>query len=318
MSKENEKQTDEIMTEAEEQKYREQAQDEVFGSSDSTTTPKEEVLENKEEKEVEEKENSTQLESTDDDVNSLESKKENVVLPKEDSLDKILKSIQVLNSTVSGMEGRLRQNESRVGNLTHEYKTAKKVAEETKASPTNEQMQEAAKTAGGWEDLKTNFPDWATAIESKINETNQDFISKNDFDQFKDSILKNDTSNNTTVTKEELKELELKLIDVLHPNWQETVNSQDFISWVQTQPIDIINKVNHSEDARDAINVLNTYKDQKQEIVNVQDIITSQDKRLKSSVITNKKHQTIKPKAESDMSEAELREKIQAEVFGGK
>ena len=234
-----------------------------------------------------------------------------------DRFDKILSAVQTLNQTVSTMEGRLKNSERRIGGITNELSAAKTAAAEQEVSPTKQQMQEAAKTDDSWDDLKKNFPDWANAFENKLADVTKNVVTKEDLAELRKTIK-------STTEDKDIAANELKLVTLFHPQWENTVKTDEFSTWITAQPVDIINKFNYSTDAVDAIDVLNRYKDSIKSIqtnstsdnVNeIKEIKDSREKRLAESVLSKTNHNIIKPKTEADMTEEELREHIAAKVF---
>jgi hypothetical protein len=116
--------------------------------------------------------------------------------------------------------------------------------------------------------------------------------------------------------------MEIKLVNLFHPDWENTVKTTEFTNWIKAQPIDMINKFNHSTDAVEAIDVLNQYKESIKVMptnndneADIKAIKESREKRLAESVLKKTNHKIIKTKAESDMTEEELRAHIANKVF---
>lgn len=320
---------DEINTKEEEQKIRAEAIKDTFNvevnpeeigisleiSEDVDVDKEQDVTVNIDKEETDEDP------SKDVDIKDSEKEKTNV---KTDKFDKILNAVQTLNQTVSGMEGRLKQSERRIGGITNELSAAKKAAEEQDDAPTEKQMKEAAKTEKSWEDLKENFPDWADAIEGRLNSITQNIVSKDDLSALRRELIEKESSIESydkVNDPNSVSPVEVKLVTLFHPGWEETVKTDDFINWIKAQPVDVMNKYAYSTDAVDAIDVLNRYnnsikKEPNNDEENVIAIKDARSKRLSESVLDKKKHQTIKPKAESDMTQEELWEHISAKVFG--
>ena len=314
---------DEIITKEEEQKVRQQAIKDTF-DEDIAVEDIETLLQDDTDDTITDKEDDKEIDKSDTIIDNPDDKdiKDNsetidaldTSSPSDDRFDKILSAVQTLNQTVSTMEGRLKQSERRIGGITNELSTAKKVAESQDNSPTEQQMKNAAETDDSWDDLKKNFPDWANAFESKLNDVTKNTVSKEDLAELRKTLKDSKTPDTS--------DMELKLVNLFHPHWREEVKTTEFSDWINAQSIDIINKYNHSTEAVDAIDVLNQYKESKITVTNNDDTKTDiknikavREKRLKESVLEKTNHKTIKVKAEADMSESELRAHIAKKVF---
>lgn len=232
-----------------------------------------------------------------------------------DKLDKIAKSLNKLTANVNGMENRLKQAERRVGGLNNKLSEAKKASKTTQESPTNKEIDEAAKTDEGWKDLQQNFPDWAKAFEDRIAESRKDLVSKNELESLREELSQ---------SPKEPKSIETRLVGVVHPDWKKVIASPEYREWLENQDSEIMTKAYHGKKAEEAIDVLNKFKAYRDtQTRNSEDTKESEkDKasqkkkdRLESSVVPNKKTKSRKPKAEADMTEEEYRRKVAAELF---
>jgi len=227
-------------------------------------------------------------------------------LPSE--LKEISKALNMLTSTVSVMENRLKQTESRIGGINNQLHEAKKVAKEVKSSPSSKQIDTAAKTIEGWQDLQRNFPEWADAFESKLATTREDLVSKEELEDLRKEmqhVSKNDMA------------IEERLVGIIHPNFRDIVRSTEYSEWLENQDAKIITKARIGKTAEEAIDVLNRFKAY-QEAKNVPNDTVKKDKqksRLEESVVVNKQSKSAKPILDEDMSEEEYRRKIAEELF---
>ena len=242
------------------------------------------------------------------------------VVPLSPEMQAIVDSVNKLTSSITGMEDRVKQTERRVGSMSNEFHAAKLATEEAAATqakaPTPEAVAEAAKNEQAWEDLKKDFPSWATAIDSKIKTQTTNFVSVDDFEALRKSVSETPSVDTS--------QLEARLVGIIHPDHKQIVNDPAYATWLNVQSDEVKFKAYKGTTAEQAIDVFNLFKAQKTApapdadpgaVSEVQQIKAKAKERLAASTTTNTNHKTIKPKAEADMTDAELRQKIAAEVF---
>lgn len=210
-------------------------------------------------------------------------------------------------------EERLKQAESRIGGITNELHAAKQINKdntvEKKEAPTEDEIKVASESLEKWKELKNDFPDWADAIEHRL------------------SILKSEMTPGVsleTLTKEiaALKEsfkdstgsqIEKAILSFAHPDYEQTISSSEYATWLKSQSADVIEKTN-SVTAADAISVLDQFESFKKESKSVKDIERQRKDRLTKSVVVEG-GPTTPVKSEADMSDSEYRANIAKEVF---
>lgn len=203
---------------------------------------------------------------------------------------------------------RLKQAESRIGALTNELHNAKKAAEEAEKAPTEEQIAAAAKSDEDWAELKEDFPEWANAIQGQFDKIRGEItgITKEDLAAEAEKI-KADLKGETEAT------IEKAILTYAHPNWEATIAGKDYAEWLKTQPEDVITKTQSSR-AVDAIDVLDRFVGLKGKAKTATEIAEARSKRIKTSTVPEGKKVNT-PKAEADMTDAELRTKVGREVW---
>ncbi|MCP3683281.1 MAG: hypothetical protein GY861_11385 [bacterium] len=228
----------------------------------------------------------------------------------------IVDSVNKLTSSITGMEDRLKQTEKRVGGISNEFHAAKEAAQSQPKAPTPEEMAVAAKNKESWEELKKDFPTWATAIKSKIAEQATNFVTMEDFKELRKSL--------SDVPSIDTGQLETRLVGFMHPDWKEITKDPEYATWLNAQDDVIKHKAYKGTTAEEAIDVFNRYKSSKANSSSSGDLTPTSEvneikerrtKRLKASTTTSTKHKTIKQKSRDEMSEDELRSDIAAEVF---
>jgi hypothetical protein len=171
--------------------------------------------------------------------------------------------VDLLGQELNTVSERLKQAERRVGSLTNELGQARKAAEETakkdKDAPTKEAIDAAAKSEELWLELKADFPEWTEAMDKRLAAEN----ARTD-KRLKEIGDKIDSIKPTTEFQEEkIQELKVEFakefVSSRHPRWQETVKTQDFTGWIDTQPDEIKEKC-RSLRPTDAIEVLDLFQ----------------------------------------------------------
>jgi len=223
--------------------------------------------------------------------------------------DEMKQKVSVLDET----QNRLRRAESRIGNIANEFSAAKKAAEQVASAPTKGQMAEAAKSEEAWNELKEEFPEWATATDARIN--------------FKLDTLRKELSSgsvNTEALQQEIdrlkvtmrdgtaEEIQRGIVSFFHPDWEKTITGTDYQNWLKEQPEDIVSKT-RSVKAVDAVAVLDAFEG-KAAKKTATEIVAERKNRLRTSVLPEGR-KAIPAKSEADMTAAELRATIGAEIF---
>jgi len=219
------------------------------------------------------------------------------------------------------LETRLKQTESRIGSVTnklHEAEEAqKKALEEKENAPTEKEIAAAAETATKWEELKVDYPEWADAMDNR----------------FAAEQVKLDEGLTTIKElKEEIEALKIKpddgeiekkvkaesaktLVSLIHPDWKETVTSDDWKTWLLAQSEDV-KKKSGSFNVRDAVEVLDLFKDRNTNVKRTpSQIAEERRKRLLNSELPSKGRVRQPVKTVEDMTEDELWDDVALEVW---
>jgi len=231
-----------------------------------------------------------------------------------------------LSSKVTGisttLEPRLKQTESRIGAITNKFNAAEKAAGEAAAveaaAPTKEQVAEAARSDEAWEELAKDFPDWATAFDGRMNkrlaELKKELAPGVDREALNAEVAKIKTE----MKGENELEIQKAIISFAHPDWQAMKDSKEFREWLPKQTGDIADKYKGSgktsDLSKDAIFVLDAFKGFKEPTKTAAEIAVERTARLRNAVVpTGKK--AVAPKSEADMTTAELRTSVAADVW---
>ncbi len=251
------------------------------------------------------------------DVSQKETEKEEVVDPwagVNPALKQMFDDMSQKVAALPTVEARLKQAESRVGSLSNELHNAKQAAAAVKDAPTKEQMEAAAKSEEGWQALKEDFPEWAEAIDGRVNAK---------LATLKEEIVaglhgEGKTAEEIAQLKETLAEgtaeqIQMGILEFLKPGYQSTVAMKEYQEWLKTQPEDIV-KLTKSPRAADAIVVLDSFEESVGKQKTAEEIASERKRRLKTAHIPQGK-KSAPTKSEADMTEAELRQSLAKEVW---
>ena len=218
-----------------------------------------------------------------------------------ESIDKI--SSQLENLTSFGE--RLKQAERRVGSIQNEFFAAKSAVNvAVDEAPTTKQIEDAAKTNQEWEELKTDFPEWANAIESKLSATRAEFEKHiPDTGKLEEKIA---TEVSSLITKlEDMRiSMEKNVLGIKHPEWETIIESKDYKAWLAGQD-DATKTLTTSQYAKDAIKVLNKFEEQKPKKSPVVIAAERKDRLRKSETV-----QGTKAKVTKEIGRASCRERV--------
>ena len=109
-------------------------------------------------------------------------------------------------------------------------------------------------------------------------------------------------------------QFERRLVSIKHPGWEQIIKSSEYKTWLETQDQEIQKLARTSTQAEDAINVLNQFVESQSSDKQTK-VKSKRAERLAQAVSITNNHKEIRQKAESDMTDEELRRKIAAEVF---
>lgn len=169
-------------------------------------------------------------------------------------------SVRESLSAIAQVRDRLRNVEGHIGGLTSVTKelrtamTAARSAAEKAGdeAPSDTQIAAAAGSSAKWTQMKEDFPEWAEAMEERLanvrgRAVDVDGISK----QIRDGITPD-------LQAIEQRARNYARIDLSHEDWEDTVKTPAFSTWLQSQPEDV-RALAGSDRARDAIKLLDGY-----------------------------------------------------------
>ena len=228
------------------------------------------------------------------------------------ALRKTIEGINGKLSTLDTIDQRLRSAEGRIGSVQQavfeQRKAAEEAAKRVKDAPTKEQMAQAAKSDKAWEDLKEEFPGWGEALHDELASVRQAAEAlKQDIETLR--TMQNSGSQHDVEKLQ--REVDVKLVSVKHPGWQQTVKSDEFGQWLQGQDSDMQQKFLNSTDPVECIEVLDAFAKGNSS----QDVASSRQRRLEAAT-TVSKGRSAQTKNPANMTKAEYRAHVAKEIWG--
>lgn len=170
-----------------------------------------------------------------------------------DAVKAKLAEIDELKKANEDLRHHVKTTEGRVAAWQREREQQKQQA--AVSTPTASEMSKAAGDSEKWKQLKQDFPEWAEAMEEYVSAKVGSGYSSAPTDQLTQLI----EERTAQIRADSQEALEYAKLEIRHENWKEDVNSPDFASWLNTQPVTVYNLI-ESPKAADAIKVLDLYR----------------------------------------------------------
>lgn len=197
----------------------------------------------------------------------------------------------------------VRSAEGRVAAMQREFQQAKAAQQAVapQEAPSQGQMAAAAKNPEKWEQLKSDFPEWAGAMEeyvaSKLGSVPRGAPGLTP-EQVQELVQQQVSQTKAEMTRA----IEEARVEGKYENWREVINTPEFAQWFSVQAPEL-RALADSSAARDAIRLLDTFHQAKAKPA--ADIRQERGARL-AAAATTRPGQTPPPKTLGDMSPAEL------------
>ena len=162
------------------------------------------------------------------------------------------------------LEQRVRNTEGHIGGLTstlnafrEELKAAASVAAASApgAAPSKQQISAAAGSLAKWESLKSDFPEWADAIDERLGAMSAPSPAV-DVAALRKQM---ETELTAKIRADVEAAFEPRLVDITHRGWRSLVRTPEFVQWINAQP-ENVRQLAASPKADDAIDLLDLYK----------------------------------------------------------
>lgn len=209
----------------------------------------------------------------------------------------LLDTIAGLKASQDQLASRLRNAEGHIGGLTNQLKQQTQVAQQVKneggQAPTAAEIRSAQGDPEAMASLKRDYPEFATAMESVLNERLSEIEQR-----FKQAPAPQAPAG---VGPEELQQLRAELqVEMQHPGWQKTVKTPEFQGWLLRQPREV-QMLAVSDDPQDAARLLDIHGE------NTKAATTQRTQRLTSAAAlpTGRAGAPARQKAFEDMTPQE-------------
>lgn len=207
----------------------------------------------------------------------------------------LLDKISGLESMLTQVTQRLRNAEGHIGGLGSQMKQQLQTAQQVSASggdaPSATEIRNAQKSPEAMARLKADYPEFADAMESALNERLSALEQR----------IQQPVQQQPTVTQEDIARLKSEVyVEVKHPGWQGRVRTPEFMGWLQRQPREV-QMLAASESPEDAVRLLDLHGDA------LKSVTSQRTQRLNSAaaIPSGRSGAAARQKAVEDMSPEE-------------
>lgn len=207
----------------------------------------------------------------------------------------LLDKIAGLETILSQVTQRLRNAEGHIGGLGSQLKQQQQVAAQVTAkggdAPSAGEIRAAQASPEKMEALKRDYPEFAEAMESALNERLSMLEQK----------IAQQPVQSAAVTPQDIARLRSEMsVEVVHPGWQSRVQTSEFMGWLQRQPREV-QLLAASESPQDAIRLLDLHSDA------MKSSTSQRTQRLNSAaaIPSGRSGANVRQKAVEDMSPEE-------------
>ena len=171
-------------------------------------------------------------------------------------------SEQVLMDKIAGLESmlgqvtqRLRNAEGHIGGLGSQLKQQQQVAQQVTAkggeAPTAGEIRAAQASPEKMEALKRDYPEFADAMESALNERLSALEQR--------LATQQQPAQQAGVSRDEIALLRADMaVEIRHPGWKDRVQTPEFVGWLQRQPREV-QLLAASDSPQDAVRLLDLH-----------------------------------------------------------
>jgi len=215
---------------------------------------------------------------------------------------------------IDNLQTRVKQAESRVGSLQNQITNGKQAARTVDDAPSKADIEAAAKSDKAWEELKEEFPEWGQAIDGRLAAERAEISKKMGLELTeKLNAIKEEIQRSAPGETGNIQEM---ILDVAHDDWREVIRTPEYQTWLAQQP-DSIKQLTNSPLAKDAAKVLREFKKTTTTTQKTAASIAADRKqRLVTSQTPRSRVQPRVQKSDADMTDAEYRRKLEAEIWG--
>ena len=168
----------------------------------------------------------------------------------------LLDKITGLETMLSQVTQRLRNAEGHIGGLGSQLKQQLQAAQQVTATggaaPSASEIREAQASPAKMEALKKDYPEFAEAMESALNERLSGLEQQL-------RVAQQAVQQQPGVSQQEIHRLRAEMaVEIRHPGWQERVQTPEFVGWLQRQPREV-QMLAASDSPQDAVRLLDLH-----------------------------------------------------------
>lgn len=209
----------------------------------------------------------------------------------------LLDKIAGLETMLSQVTQRLRNAEGHIGGLGSQLKQQLQAAQQVSAkggdAPTATEIRDAQRNPEAMARLKADYPEFADAMESALNERLSSLEQR--------LARQQKPQQSPGVSPSEITRLRSEMtVEVRHPGWQDRVRTTEFMGWLQRQPREV-QMLAASESPQDAIRLLDLHD----EVMKTSASQRTQRLNSAAAIPSGRSGANVRQKAVEDMSPEE-------------
>ena len=218
--------------------------------------------------------------------------------PAPTSEQSLMDKISGLESMLGQVTQRLRNAEGHIGGLNGQVKQqlqmAQQVASKGLDAPTAREIREAQSDPEAMRDLKRDYPEFAQAMESALNERLGAMEKRLQAQQ--------PVQQQAGVSQAEIQRLRAEMeVEVRHPGWGDRVQTPEFRGWLERQPREV-QMLATSVSPRDAIRLLDLHDDASKSVTSQR----TQRMNAAAAIPSGRSNSSVRQKAVEDMTPEEF------------
>ena len=204
---------------------------------------------------------------------------------------------------VDKLQNDLKASNGRLASIQRDLDVAKQARLKTDDAPTERAIEAAAKKSEKWEKLKADFPEWAEAMEERLGS----LAPSRAFDPNQvQGFLGEQLSKAQQEFDRKLHAIQVERIEERHEGWLNTINTPDFLAWMNTQPAEI-KALADSDKARDAIKMLDLFEQTRRPAPSQNQTAIEQERQSRLDMAATRKGPSAPPpKGDEELTEDEI------------
>lgn len=197
--------------------------------------------------------------------------------------------------------------EGRVAAMQREMDVAKAAAKAAPAGPSTAQIAAASGDVKKWDNLKSDFPEWAEATEQYVNAKLAGITPAQAQNLDPKEVEAWVQAQGAKAQAAALAAVEEAKVEIKHPDWAEKVVSPEFKTWFEKQGDDV-KALSQSVRGRDAVRMLDLFNEHQTKANTTAEAVQQTRSKKLAAAVTTRPGAPVAPATKSveDMSAAEL------------